>query len=216
MCSAQLEMQRAAFEKMPVGGAAGGTAGGMDRSIADTIKREITDLRFCQCRNARHTGFSSKCWMHGTLGHVQVIVYAVIETDLRKPQRAAERPGTTSHHAVPRHRQAPPALPNPVNPAAWPHPFAGSTRTHSRQKQFTNTFYKRTPAQAPAGSAQSCKYTQNRPARRSASVPRSTRTCHPIHPLSNQPNGTAPPMHMNPLQIFSECRSPKQFSCSLF
>ncbi len=83
-------------------------AAGMDPVLVDTIKRELSDMRFSQTETDRHTQDSLEV-VHNTLGHV-VDRLAMIEGDLRAA-RAAPAPvaAPVAAIAVPR-----PELPNPV------------------------------------------------------------------------------------------------------
>ncbi|WP_299806850.1 hypothetical protein [Tardiphaga sp.] len=106
----------------------------MDPSLVDTIKRELSDMRFSQSETDRHTQDSLEV-VHSTLGHV-VDRLAIIEGDLRSVktappappiphapvQRAATSPATVAPTPPPR-----PQLPNPVQAKAPPLPVFEST-----------------------------------------------------------------------------------------
>lgn len=101
----------------------------VDPGLVDTIKRELSDMRFSQSETDRHTQDSLEV-VHSTLGHV-VDRLARIEGDLRAVSAApakqsapvatpapAPRPATAPAVSVP----APPRpqMPNPVKPQAAP------------------------------------------------------------------------------------------------
>ncbi|WP_441279120.1 hypothetical protein AB7783_25430 [Tardiphaga sp. 172_B4_N1_3] len=101
----------------------------VDPGLVDTIKRELSDMRFSQSETDRHTQDSLEV-VHSTLGHV-VDRLARIEGDLRAVSAApakqsapvatpapTSRPATAPDVSVP----APPRpqMPNPVKPQAAP------------------------------------------------------------------------------------------------
>jgi localization factor PodJL len=104
-------------------------ASSIDPGLVDTIKRELSDMRFSQSETDRHTQDSLEV-VHSTLGHV-VDRLARIEGDLRTVSAApakqsapvatpapTPRPATAPDVSVP----APPRpqMPNPVKPQAAP------------------------------------------------------------------------------------------------
>jgi localization factor PodJL len=104
-------------------------ASSIDPGLVDTIKRELSDMRFSQSETDRHTQDSLEV-VHSTLGHV-VDRLARIEGDLRAVSAApakqsapvatpapTPRPATAPAVSVP----APPRpqMPNPVKPQAAP------------------------------------------------------------------------------------------------
>jgi localization factor PodJL len=88
----------------------------MDPVLVDTIKRELTDMRFSQSETDRHTQDSLEA-VHNTLGHV-VDRLAMIEGDLRTV-RAAPPPAP---EPAPRIVQPPPAPVAAAEPAYAPRP----------------------------------------------------------------------------------------------
>lgn len=101
-------------------------AAGLDPAFVDTIKRELSDMRFSQSETDRHTQDSLEA-VHNTLGHV-VDRLAMIEGDLRTARAAppvavmppAPEPLRTQPvAAAPEPRPAPPSpRPEMPNPAA--------------------------------------------------------------------------------------------------
>ncbi len=93
----------------------------MDSDLVDTIKRQLSDMRFSQSETDRRTQDSLET-VHSALGHVADRLSS-IEGDLRKVQAAApvryEAPQAAmpSQHAEPAPR---PELPNPVMAQAAP------------------------------------------------------------------------------------------------
>lgn len=101
----------------------------MDSALVDTIKRELSDMRFSQSETDRHTQDSLEV-VHSTLGHV-VDRLAMIEGDLRAvraapaaaatsapvPQAQPPRPAMPAAAAAPPAR---PAMPNPVQAQLHP------------------------------------------------------------------------------------------------
>lgn len=79
-----LETQRVSSAAMDQGPRA---AAPMDGDLVDTIKRELTDIRYSQSETNRHTQDSLEA-VHSTLGHV-VDRLAQIEGDLRSSRSAA-------------------------------------------------------------------------------------------------------------------------------
>ncbi|RJF68548.1 tetratricopeptide repeat protein [Rhodopseudomonas palustris] len=96
-----------------------------DTGVVETIKREISDIRFSQSETHRHTQDSLEA-VHNTLGHV-VDRLAMIETDLRSarsappaPEPAKPAPQAPAPAAAPEPQVAPPPRPELPNPAAMP------------------------------------------------------------------------------------------------
>lgn len=94
----------------------------MDGALVDTIKRELSDLRFGQSESVRHTQDSLET-VHNTLGHV-VDRLAQIERDLREvrnappPARDTRGPETRAPEPPRAATFAPPPRPELPNPAA--------------------------------------------------------------------------------------------------
>jgi localization factor PodJL len=94
----------------------------MDPALVDTIKRELSDMRFSQSETDRHTQDSLEV-VHSTLGHV-VDRLAIIEGDLRSV-KTQPSPPPIPHAPVPRATVSPttvappprPQLSNPVQAA---------------------------------------------------------------------------------------------------
>ena len=88
----------------------------MDSELVDTIKRELTDIRFSQSETTRHTQDSLEA-VHNTLGHV-VDRLAQIEGDLRNartaPPAMREMP---REQAMPEPRAREAYVPEPPRPA---------------------------------------------------------------------------------------------------
>ncbi|SNT57724.1 localization factor PodJL [Tardiphaga sp. OK246] len=104
-------------------------ASSIDPGLVDTIKRELSDMRFSQSETDRHTQDSLEV-VHSTLGHV-VDRLARIEGDLRAVSAApakqsapvatpapTSRPATAPAVSVPAPTR--PQMPNPVKPQAAP------------------------------------------------------------------------------------------------
>jgi localization factor PodJL len=91
----------------------------MDPALVDTIKRELSDMRFSQSETDRHTQDSLEV-VHNTLGHV-VDRLAMIEGDLRSVRAApvampAPMPTARPQPPAPRATPAAPAVPRPDMP----------------------------------------------------------------------------------------------------
>ena len=106
-----LEKQSVSFASIP----SPGIAPAMDPVLVDTIKRELSEMRFSQTTTDRHTQDSLEV-VHNTLGHV-VDRLAMIEGDLRAARAAPVAPTAPVMAPTPR-----PELPNPV--AAKPAPVS--------------------------------------------------------------------------------------------
>jgi localization factor PodJL len=111
-----LERQQSSFAALADTGRS--AAAPMDSGLVDTIKRELSDMRFNQSEAGRHTQDSLEV-VHNTLGHV-VDRLAMIEGDLRAVRSAPAAPQAPIQQAMPPQAAAPRAAP-PVQPAAQPH-----------------------------------------------------------------------------------------------
>ncbi len=122
-----LELQHAGFTAAPATGAATDPGEG---GLVDTIKRELSDLRYGQSESGRHTQDSLEI-VHNTLGHV-VDRLAMIEGDLRMVRSAPVSPAMqqapSQQYEAP--RMATPQMPRPEmpNPAAVQAHFAAAPR----------------------------------------------------------------------------------------
>ncbi len=124
------------LEQQRLNAAAGQPAMPMDGAVADTIKRELTDMRYSQSETDRHTQDSLEV-VHSTLGHV-VDRLAQIEGDLREVRsapRAVQSPEAVRREAVaPESARPQAAMPRPElpNPAAAQPPIARSQISEDR------------------------------------------------------------------------------------
>jgi localization factor PodJL len=125
------------------------SAPSMDPALVDTIKRELSDMRFSQSETDRHTQDSLEV-VHNTLGHV-VDRLAMIEGDLRAVRAApAAQPAPVSapipHAPAPRNAMSAPTIApprpqmqNPVQakaaPVAAPTPTPVPAQTRPPQPQ---------------------------------------------------------------------------------
>ncbi len=108
------------LEQQRVNASAGQPGAPMDGTIVDTIKRELTDMRYSQSETERHTQDSLEV-VHSTLGHV-VDRLAQIEGDLREVRSAPRAASVREASDETRRREAPrspapmmrPELPNPA------------------------------------------------------------------------------------------------------
>jgi localization factor PodJL len=92
-----------------------GTAPTMDSEVVEAIKRELSEMRFCQSETDRHTQDSLEV-VHNTLGHV-VDRLAMIEGDLRAVRARPAAHAGPSYGAMREPPAGPPPkpeLPNPV------------------------------------------------------------------------------------------------------
>jgi localization factor PodJL len=114
-----LERQQSSFATLTETGR--GAAATMDSGLVDTIKRELSDMRFSQSEIDRHTQDSLEV-VHNTLGHV-VDRLAMIEGDLRAVRSAPVAPQPATLQATPPQGAMPyapmtaqprPELPNPA------------------------------------------------------------------------------------------------------
>ncbi|MFT4279317.1 MAG: hypothetical protein QM576_23465 [Rhodopseudomonas sp.] len=116
-----------------------------DPSFVDTIKRELSDMRFSQSETDRHTQDSLEA-VHNTLGHV-VDRLAMIEGDLRAARAAPPLvPPPAPEPAKPAFLAAAPIAPTPAEPVVAPiqtqpqmanpaaEPFAAAPREFSSAK----------------------------------------------------------------------------------
>jgi localization factor PodJL len=112
-----LERQQSSFAALTETGR--GAAAPMDSGLVDTIKRELSDMRFNQSETDRLTQDSLEV-VHNTLGHV-VDRLAMIEGDLRTVRSAPLAPQASAPQVTPRAAETtPPPLLRPElpNPAA--------------------------------------------------------------------------------------------------
>ncbi|NVN85400.1 MAG: SEL1-like repeat protein [Rhodopseudomonas sp.] len=125
-----LERQQATFAALADRGPAPAPVAQMDPGLVDTIKRELSDMRFSQSETDRHTQDSLEA-VHNTLGHV-VDRLAMIEGDLRNARTAPPAPAPepvrppVAVAAVAPEPVALPPRPEMPNPAAIP--FAAAPR----------------------------------------------------------------------------------------
>jgi localization factor PodJL len=92
-----LERQQSSFATLTETGR--GAVATMDSGLVDTIKRELSDMRFSQSEIDRHTQDSLEV-VHNTLGHV-VDRLAMIEGDLRAVRSAPVAPQAATLQATP-------------------------------------------------------------------------------------------------------------------
>lgn len=111
-----LERQQSSFAALADTGR--NTPAPLDGGLVDTIKRELSDMRFSQSETDRHTQDSLEV-VHNTLGHV-VDRLAMIEGDLRTVRSAPAAPQAAAQQAMPPQAPAPRAAPM-VQPAPQPH-----------------------------------------------------------------------------------------------
>ncbi|MET0878836.1 MAG: tetratricopeptide repeat protein [Tardiphaga sp.] len=117
------------------------SAPAMDPALVDTIKRELSDMRFSQSETDRHTQDSLEV-VHSTLGHV-VDRLAMIEGDLRSVRsgptvQAPPIPHAQPPRATPQPNVPPlprPQLPNPVQPKPAPAPIPAAVPAQTRASQ---------------------------------------------------------------------------------
>lgn len=122
------------LEQQRTSAAAGSPGAPMDNTIVDTIKRELTDMRYSQSETDRHTQDSLEV-VHSTLGHV-VDRLAQIEGDMREVRAAPRAVPVREAMDEPRPREAfvpetpravaPMPRPELPNPAAAQPPIARS------------------------------------------------------------------------------------------
>ena len=91
------------------------TAASFDSELVDTLKRELSELRFSQSETDRHTQDSLEV-VHNTLGHV-VDRLAMIEGDLRSVRAAPTSAQAVTPQAAPQQPPMPRAA-APVQPAS--------------------------------------------------------------------------------------------------
>ncbi|MEH2511783.1 localization factor PodJL [Nitrobacteraceae bacterium AZCC 1564] len=92
----------------------------MDGIFVETIKRELSDIRFSQSETNRHTQDSLEA-VHNTLGHV-VDRLAQIESDLRAARSAPAPRETSREHPMPDARAYAPFAPGPRATTPQPRP----------------------------------------------------------------------------------------------
>jgi localization factor PodJL len=148
-----LETQHANFAVLAENGNRN-SAAPQDSGLVDTVKRELSDIRFSQSETDRRTQDSLET-VHNTLGHV-VDRLAMIEGDLRNvraapvapaPQSAPPQPATPPAQTLqaqapqvqaPRLAMPPQAKPELPNPAAAQDHFAAAPREfHAAQPPMT-------------------------------------------------------------------------------
>jgi localization factor PodJL len=112
-----LERQQSSFAALTDPGRA--AAGPMDGELADTLKRELSEMRFSQSEIDRHTQDSLEV-VHNTLGHV-VDRLAMIEGDLRTTRAAPVAPQAATPQLVAL-QTAMPRTAAPMQPASQPRP----------------------------------------------------------------------------------------------
>ena len=104
-----LERQQSSFATLTAPG--GNAAAPFDGELVDTLKRELSELRFSQSETDRHTQDSLEV-VHNTLGHV-VDRLAMIEGDLR----SARATPIAAQAAMPQVAPLQPAMPRAATPA---------------------------------------------------------------------------------------------------
>ncbi|HLI99837.1 MAG TPA: hypothetical protein VKT76_08985 [Bradyrhizobium sp.] len=127
-----LERQQASIAAFAANGR--GEPAGLDSGFADTLKRELTDIRFNQAETNRHTQDSLEA-VHSTLGHV-VDRLAMIDGDLRTVRAqapsaqpaASEKVDDTPASAPQRAFSSVPSQPKAPDPAVTQEPFATAPR----------------------------------------------------------------------------------------
>jgi localization factor PodJL len=123
-----LETQHASFAALAENGNRS-PAAPQDSGLIDTVKRELSDIRFSQSETDRRTQDSLET-VHNTLGHV-VDRLAMIEGDLRNVRVAPVAPAAPSASPqvqAPRVAMPPQAKPELPNPAAAQDHFAAAPR----------------------------------------------------------------------------------------
>lgn len=133
-----LESQRSAGADQPQRAAAP-----IDGDLVDTIKRELSDIRFSQSETTRHTQDSLEA-VHNTLGHV-VDRLTQIEGDLRNVRSAPAARETPAALAEPRARET--HMPEPPRAAAS---FTPVPRPEMPNPAAAQTPIARAPVTAPA------------------------------------------------------------------
>jgi localization factor PodJL len=123
-----LERQQAGLAALAENGprSAGPT---MDSEVVEAIKRELSEMRFCQSESDRHTQDSLEA-VHNTLEHV-VDRLAMIESDLRAVRAMPARAEPSRDGMPERAADLPlkPELPNPVLSQMAPQPTPAVTAT---------------------------------------------------------------------------------------
>jgi localization factor PodJL len=158
-----LENQHAAVAALAESNRNIGAPQPIDPGLVDTVKRELSDLRFSQSETDRRTQDSLET-VHNTLGHV-VDRLAMIEGDLRKvpaaPAQPVEAPapshlsgsGAAAAAAVeplviPR-ATMPPQAPVPQPPPELPNPAASEAHFAAAPREFQAAQPPATPIAAP-------------------------------------------------------------------
>ena len=108
-----LERQQSSFATLTDPGR--GAAAPFDSDLVETIKRELSEMRFTQSETDRHTQDSLEV-VHNTLGHV-VDRLAMIEGDLRNVRAAPVAPQAATPQVAPLQAATPRAA-TPVQPAS--------------------------------------------------------------------------------------------------
>ncbi|MBB5049463.1 localization factor PodJL [Rhodopseudomonas rhenobacensis] len=163
-----------------------------DNGLADTLKREISDLRFTQTEADRHTQDSLEA-VHNTLGHV-VDRLAMIEGDLR-----SARPAPPSQPAMPAAARLPvePPAPQVVLPPRpeLPNPAAAAAHFDAAPRQFAAAPPAAEPA-APTPAKTIKEILSPKPARDSAAVAPAPEKAEPPQGVSRLSIGQElPPDH---------------------
>jgi localization factor PodJL len=110
-----LERQQAGLAALAESGPRSSNSPTMDSEVVEAIKRELSEMRFCQSETDRHTQDSLEV-VHNTLGHV-VDRLAMIEGDLRAVRAMPGPRAEPSRGAMPESPTSlppKPELPNPV------------------------------------------------------------------------------------------------------
>ncbi|MBN9149577.1 MULTISPECIES: hypothetical protein [unclassified Nitrobacter] len=117
-----LERQQAGLAALAESGPRSAGPAAMDSEVVEAIKRELSEMRFCQSETDRHTQDSLEV-VHNTLGHV-VDRLAMIEGDLRTIRAMPAVPPRGATTSEPPAGPPPrPELPNPVlSQMAMPQP----------------------------------------------------------------------------------------------
>jgi localization factor PodJL len=110
-----LERQQSSFATLSAAGRS--AAAPFDGELVDTLKRELSELRFSQSETDRHTQDSLEV-VHNTLGHV-VDRLAMIEGDLRSARAAPIAPQAATPQVAPQQPPTPRAA-TPVQPVSPP------------------------------------------------------------------------------------------------
>ncbi|MGN6411620.1 MAG: hypothetical protein ACTHK9_09240 [Nitrobacter sp.] len=130
----------------------------MDSEVVEAIKRELSEMRFCQSETDRHTQDSLEA-VHNTLGHV-VDRLAMIEGDLRAVRAMPAAPPRGATPEPPAGLPPRPELPNPVlsqmttpQPApatSTPPPIPPRAMDEGSKETFEHSGTRRPPQPRPA------------------------------------------------------------------